>query len=298
MEKSTDTYVLNNGLSMPKVGLGTYAIDKIADVIYESVKSGLRLIDTAWYYKNENKIGEGLKKVLSEGLVKREELFVVTKVWPTRKHEIEASVKDSLTDLGLEYVDLVLDHFPHSQILIKGKMVSIPNHESWKNFENLVKKGLTKSIGVSNYNVQLLMNLLTYAEIKPVVNQVEYHPFLVQEGLYKFCKQNGIYIMAFNSLCKGVYCKKQVNLLEESQLTKIAEKHKKSVGQVALSWAVSQGMIVIPASSKPERVRENLESASLVLDEEEITEISKLNKNIRLCDSTVLNFASGVDIFA
>lgn len=296
------TITLNNGIDMPRVGLGTYAIKELPTVIYESIKDGLRMFDTASYYKNEKEVGEGVNKAIADGLVKREDLFVVTKLWVEDKHQPEVAIQKSLKELNLEYVDLYLVHWPDSMYVTGGKRMSVPNHVLWKNMEDLVKKGYTKSIGVSNYNVQSLMDLLTYCEIKPVVNQVEYHPYLFQDHLNKFCKDNGVYLTAYNSLTRGDYVRlsgKTLNILEEPITKELAEKYGKSTGVIALNWALVQDVIVIPSTNNPRRMKENLTALSFKLSEEDEKALSALNSNTRLLPHLFANFnGTGYDVFA
>jgi diketogulonate reductase-like aldo/keto reductase len=299
------TILLNNGLEMPRVGLGTYAIPNIEEVVYQSIKDGVRMIDTASIYKNEKEVGNGVNKAISEGIVKREDLFIVTKCWVDDKHQPELAIKKSLAELNLSYVDLYLDHWPITTYKSEGVIRSTSTHVMWKNMENLVKNGYTKSIGVSNYNVQLLMDLLSYCEIKPVTNQVEYHPYLYQEHLNKYCMDNGIFLTAYNSLCKGVYAKtpyhepKNLNLLEEPLIKELAGKYKTSPGVIALNWALVKDVIVIPATGNPRRMKENLEALSFKLSDEDFNKInSTLNINYRFNLVEKHDFSLFVDIFA
>jgi len=287
------TVKLNNGIDMPMIGMGTYAIPQLDQVIYESIKKGLRLIDTAWFYGNEKEVGLGVNKAIDDKIVERKDVFVMTKVWYTKKHDPESSLVEQLKVLNLSYVDLYLDHFPFSINMVDGKEIKTPRHVFWKNMEGLVKKGLTKSIGVCNYNVQALQDILSYCEIKPVVNQVEFHPYLYQKGLLDWCSINGIYLIAYNSLCKGKYTTMfhnedtTLNLLEEQVVKDAAKKYGKSVGQIALNWSLSQGVLIIPSSSKPERMQENMESDTFTMSNEDIENIGSLNKGYRFCSTTI-----------
>lgn len=293
---------LNNGYEMPRMGLGTYAVKNLDEIVYQSIKDGIRMIDTAKLYENEKEVGLGIKRAIEDKLVTREELFVVTKLWVNQKHEPELAIKQSLANLGLDYVDLYLDHFPQWIYERDGNMMSTPMHILWKKMEDLVKKGYTKSIGVSNYNVQLLMNLLTFCEIKPVTNQVEYHPYLYQSSLNKFCKDYQIYLTAYNSLTRGAYVKKELcknlDLVTEPIIKEIAEKYGKSSGQICLNWSLIQDIIVIPATSNPKRMKENLESLTFKLNEEDFKKINSLDINFRFNPSAQYSFSLGYDVFA
>jgi D-xylose reductase len=295
---------LNNGIQMPRVGLGTYAVKDLPGIIHSSIKDGLRMIDTAWFYKNEKEVGKGVKRAISDGLVKREELFVVTKVWPVFKDNPEGSLKESLSNLDLEYVDLVLDHWSYNFYHGKEKQVGpVPLHVFWSNMEGLVNKGLTRSIGVSNYNVQLLSNLLSFAKIKPVVNEFELHPFLTQRELVKYCKSEQIHPIAYNSLCRGDYALNQItqdlNLLENPVFKGYAGKYGVTPGLFALNWALSQDALIIPSTSNPKRMKENLTALNFKITQEDIDELHKqLNKNYRFIEPREYDWTKGVDIFA
>jgi D-xylose reductase len=302
-----DFYIeLNNGIKMPRVGLGTNAIKDLATVIHQSIKDGVRLIDTARFYKNEKEVGEGIKRAIDEGICKREDLFIVTKVWPSYKRKAEESIKESLADLGLDYVDLFLDHWPLNFYSDKEAGIEVepyPLHQFWPTMEDLVHKGLTKSLGVSNYKVQLLADLLSYAKIKPVCNQIEFHPYLAQRELVKYCQTENIQIIAYNSICRGVYALRNLtqdlNLLEDPEFKKYAEKYNVTTGVLALNWALSQNVIVIPGTNNPNRMKENLTALNFRMSKEDLDELyQKINKNHRFCHSKNNPWTKGVDVFA
>jgi D-xylose reductase len=290
---------LNNGLEMPRVGLGTYAIKNIAEVVYESIKDGTRMFDTASLYENEKEVGQGVNKAIQEGIVKREDLFIVTKIWPTQKEDVEGALRGQLKELNLDYVDLYLDHLPINHLRRKdGKRLVFPLYEHWKRMENLVKLGLTKSIGVSNFNTQALIDLLSYAEIKPVTNQIEYHPYLYQKNLKDFCHKNGIVVTAYNSMVKGIYSKVKVDAMNEDIIKELALKYQVSPGLILLNWALIQDIIVIPSTANPRRMKENLEALNFKLSQEDFEKINQLNKNLRLNHFYDFDFSEYTDIFA
>lgn len=304
MEKRNNgTITLSNGKEMPLVGLGTFLIEEITNITYEAIKNGIRLIDTASRYNNEKEVGQGINRAINEGMVKREDLFIITKLWVGDKENPEAAIKKSLELLNLDYVDAYLDHWPLQIFEWEGKNYSIPSYEVWKKMENLVRKGYTKSIGLSNYNVQRITDLLTYAEIKPVINQVELNPYLTQKNLVKYCKENDIQIMGYNVFCKGKYVDRfhknlNLNLLGEPLIKELASNYSTTEGVISLSWLCSQGIVAITSTSKPERVKENLKATKIKLTYQEIERIDALNKNIRCNESSQWDFFKKVDLFA
>ena len=299
---------LNNGLSCPLIGLGTTRMKNVTEVVYTAIKDGTRLIDTASRYKNESEVGDGIKKAIDEGLVKREDLFVITKFWPDQKSDPETALKESLKKLKLTYVDLYLDHWPSVKTYIHddaNNQKLVPVHEYWPKLEKLVELKLTKCIGVSNYTVQNISNILTFCKIKPAFNEVEFHPYLYQKELKKFCDKENIVLLAYNPLVLGGYCKerhskvmeeRKLNLLNEELVLNLAKKYNRTPGQIILNWHMQLGVIPIPGTSNPNRMKENLKALEFKLEEEDVKSLGKFdNKQFRFCDSIEYY---GVDIFA
>ena len=294
---------LNNGLECPTIGMGTCRISNVEEVVYQSIKEGTRLIDTAAAYKNEEDVGKGIKRAIDEGLVKREDLFVITKCWLTDKKDPEKALKTSLDKLKLSYVDLYLDHWPCGKDYTgenKFELVSVK--DMWPKFESLVDKGMTKSIGVSNYNVQNILIVLSIWKIKPVVDEVEFNPYLYQKDLQEFCDKEGIKIFSYYPLVKGYWCSAEVikekglDLLNEPVVKSLSEKYKKTSGQIVLNWHIKMGVIPIPGTSKPERMKENLRVLEFSMEENEYKSISDLCiKEYRFCGGLGIY---GMDIFA
>ena len=321
MAESSKRLKLNNGLEIPIMGLGTTRLRNLDDankslkgddrmkdveeVVYSSIKHGTKLIDTASKYENEVEVGKGIKKAIDEGIVKREDLFVITKMWPDEKEDPEKALKQSLERLQLSYVDLFLDHWPSGKCYNgKNNFKLISVKDMWPKMEKLVEENLTKSIGVSNYNVQNLLIVLSICKIKPVVNEVEFHPYLYQKDLKEFCDLENIKIIAYYPLIKGVNYKsrftkimneKKLDLLNEEIVKNLANKYGKTVGQIILNWHVHLGVIPIPGSANPERMKENLAAIDFKMEDKDYDLISSLDKQFRFCDGIGIY---GIDIFA
>ncbi|MFF2092333.1 aldo/keto reductase [Paenibacillus sp. NPDC058174] len=264
------TTTLHNGVKMPWFGLGVFKVEEGSSAV-ESVKSairnGYRSIDTAAIYQNETGVGQGIKEALAENGLSREELFVTSKVWNDDQgyESTLAAYETSLQKLGLDYLDLYLVHWPGKD---KYK-------ETWRALETLYKEGRVKAIGVSNFHIHHLEELLKDAEIKPMVNQVEIHPSLSQQELRDYCAANGIQIEAWSPLMQG-------KLLDNPVLTEIGAKHGKSVAQVILRWDLQHGIVTIPKSIKENRIVENASIFDFELSAEEVARIDALNENRRV----------------
>ena len=302
-EEGKKVLKLNSEFECPVIGLGTYRIKNPEQVVYQSIRDGVRLIDTASHYNNEEEIGKGIKRALDENIVKREDLFIITKCWVEEKIDPENALKNSLKKLQLSYVDLYLDHWPCGKDYSgKYQFDKICVKDMWKKFENLVEKGMTKSIGVSNYNVQNILIVLSICKIKPAVNEVEFNPYLYQKDLKEFCDKENIKLISYYPLVKGRYCtselikEKNLDLLNESIIKNLAEKYNKTPGQIVLNWHIYLGNIVIPGTSNPNRMKENLQALEFKMKEEEYQLIGSLSeKEYRFCNGTSVY---GIDIFA
>ena len=285
------TRTLNNGLEMPLIGLGSSRISNIVDVVYNSIKDGLRLIDTAFKYGNEAEIGKGLKKALDDNLCKREDLFIIGKIWIDDRRDPEAALRKTLEKLQLDYLDLYLDHWPSGNNYANPDAPKqVPIFEFWPKMEALVDKGLTKSIGCSNYNVQSLLNLLSFCRIKPVADEVEYHPYYYQKALKDFCDKENIALIAYYPLAKGngakTYIKEhngEMDIFKERVVEDLVEKYNKTPGQIILNWHAVQGVIAIPGTSNPNRFKENLAALDFQIDEDEVENLGKFGKKMKFC---------------
>lgn len=284
MDQSADKlhepcFTLNNGHKMPKVGLGADSINDKEIALKMITEAGVRHIDTASLYKTEETLGEVLVDAFKAG-VTREEMFITTKIWRTDYHDPVSACKQSLEKLGLEYVDLYLIHCPIVPFEEDGKTFQkIPMHKVWEGMEKCVELGLARSIGVSNFNVQLICDMLAYCKIKPVCNQVELNPSCQQPDLLKFCKEYEIVLIAYTPLGAPHRRSKsgKGNVLEDPVLNEIADKYSKTPGQIALAWNVQRGVCVIPKTSKSERALQNMESLSITLTDEEMDKINSLD---------------------
>lgn len=258
---------LNNGIQMPQLGYGVWQVedDKATPAVLKAIEAGYRSIDTAAVYGNERGVGKAIK----ECGVPREELFITTKVWNSDQG-YESTLKafdTSLEKLGLEYVDLYLIHWPMPQ---EDTYV-----ETYKALEKLYADGRVKAIGVCNFDIDHLQRLLDECEVKPVVNQVECHPHLVQKELKAFCKEHNIYVEAWSPLMQGGV------VLENDVVQGIAAKHGKTPAQVILRWHLQNGSIVIPKSVTPSRIEENFNVFDFALAQEEVDQIEALDRGER-----------------
>lgn len=258
---------LNNGLAMPWLGLGVYQSGgdaaETASIVTCAIRNGYRSVDTAALYGNEIGVGNAVRTCG----VPREEIFVTTKVWNSdiRSERVEAAFDDCMSRLGLEYVDLILLHWP-----IEGKIAS-----SWKALENVYREGRTKAIGVSNYLKHHLEELLDSAEVVPAINQIEYHPYLQSPDLKTYCETKGIQVEAWSPFMHGG------EILSDAILAEIGATHGKTAAQVILRWILQSGVVTIPKSAREERIIENAEIFDFELNPEEMERIRSLDRNAR-----------------
>ncbi|SFE67323.1 Aldo/keto reductase [Bacillus sp. OV194] len=265
-----DTTTLHNGVKMPWFGLGVFKVEEgpeLVNAVKTAIRHGYRSIDTAAIYENEEGVGKGIQEGLAESGVERRDLFVTSKVWNADLgyDSTIAAYEESLRKLGLEYLDLYLIHWP-----VEGKY-----KDAWRALETLYKEGRVKAIGVSNFQIHHLKDLMKDAEIKPMINQVEYHPKLSQKELQEFCKAQGIQMEAWSPLMQG-------QLLDHPVLKEIADHHNKSVAQIILRWDLQNGVITIPKSTKEHRIIENSMVFNFELSDMEMNRINELNQNLRV----------------
>eukprot|EP01116_Phalansterium_solitarium_P013443 TRINITY_DN30809_c0_g1_i1.p1 TRINITY_DN30809_c0_g1~~TRINITY_DN30809_c0_g1_i1.p1 ORF type:complete len:291 (+),score=72.62 TRINITY_DN30809_c0_g1_i1:170-1042(+) len=270
----TSSAVLNSGGRMPLLGLGTYKTTDsttLHNVIDTAWKTGCRHIDTARFYENEKEIGEALKELK----IPRDEIFLTTKLWIS-DHGYDkalAAFEASLRRLGTDYVDLYLIHWPG----VSGLSDTDPRQaelrrESWRALEKLHKDGKAKAIGVSNYTVRHLEQLLSHATVKPAVNQVEFHPKLYQKELLDFCRRTGIQLEAYSSFGKG-------KLLSDPKIGAIAKKYGKDAAQLLVRWVLQHDVVVIPKSSSVQRVVSNADVYDFAISDEDMAVLDGMNEN-------------------
>ncbi|BDD03457.1 aldo/keto reductase [Aureibacter tunicatorum] len=289
----------NNQDKLPIIGLGTWksAPGEVYNAVLEAIKIGYRHIDCAFIYRNEKEIGDALEEAFSSNLVQRNELFITSKLW-NNSHEsdkVEGALLTTLKDLKIEYIDLYLMHWP---VVFKNNLLDpessndlltledVPLLETWLAMEKLVNKGLVKHIGVSNFNIPKLQNLIDHANIKPEMNQVEIHPFHSQTDLVDFCQANDILMTAYaplgsNDRSAAIKGKNEKSLLENDTIINIAQKIKATPAQVLLAWQIKRNIAVIPKSVHANRLKENLNAQSIILSQEDFDEINSLNINER-----------------
>ncbi|MBA4531638.1 aldo/keto reductase [Brevibacillus halotolerans] len=265
-----DTTALHNGIKMPWFGIGVFKVEEGSELVAavkSAIKHGYRSIDTAAIYGNETSVGQAIHEGIQEANISREDLFVTSKVWNADLgyEATLAAFETSLNKLGLEYLDLYLIHWP-----VKGKY-----KEAWRALEKLYKDGRVKAIGVSNFQIHHLEDLMGEAEVKPMINQVEFHPYLTQKELITFCQAHDIQMEAWSPLMQG-------QLLDNPVLQEIADKHGKTVAQVILRWDLQHGVVTIPKSTKEHRIVENASVFDFELTQEEMDRIDALNQNHRV----------------
>ncbi|KAJ6029950.1 NADP-dependent oxidoreductase domain-containing protein [Penicillium canescens] len=318
-----NTLKLASGTQMPLIGFGLWKVPKesCADVVYNAIKAGYRLFDGASDYGNEQEAGHGVTRAIQDGLVRREELFIVSKLWNTfhEASQVEQVARKQLADWNVDYFDLYYMHFPIALEYVDPVVRYPPGwffdgtsnlrpstasiQETWQAMEKLVEHGLAKELGIANFSGSLVMDLLRYAQIRPAVLQIEHHPYLTQTQLIQFAQAEQITVTAFSSFGPQSYLplnnfktKSVTSLLEHPTILTVAEKHAQAPSQVLLRWATQRGVATIPKSTNPDRMTLNLQSNFFDLDKEDIRTISALNIGLRFNDP--MDFVSTFPIFA
>ncbi|XP_050420988.1 aldo-keto reductase family 1 member B10-like [Adelges cooleyi] len=303
MASKNQFVTLNNGVKYPILGYGTWKSKpgEVENGVMAAIDAGYRHIDCALVYGNEKEIGNALQQKFAEGVVKREDLYITSKLWNTfhQPDYVEAVLKQTLSDLQISYLDLYLIHWPmafkegtlqgdlfpkdEKDVTIEGEGSYV---ETWKGLEKLVEKGLVKSIGVSNFNKKQIEDILKVAKIKPVTNQVECHPYLNQKKLKEFCEQHGIVLTAYSPLGSPdrPWAKPDDPLLlEDPKIAAIADKYKKTPAQVLIKYQIQRGIIVIPKSVTKSRIESNFDIWDFELAQADIDLIDSFDCNGRVC---------------
>ncbi|EAZ83140.1 aldo/keto reductase [Algoriphagus machipongonensis] len=287
-----------NGDKLPIIGLGTWKSKpgEVKQAVYWAIESGYRHIDCAAIYQNENEVGEGIAEAIKAGLVKREELFVTSKLWNnSHKYEdVKPALKTSLADLGLDYVDLYLIHWPISFKRGVGfpetrddfyTYLDVPLSQTWEAMQAVKKEGLAKHIGVSNFNQEKLREIISLGGQIPEMNQVEMHPYLAQKELVRFCREKGILMTAYSPLgspdSRNESHKNDPVLLKDPVIELIAKKHGASMGQILIAWSTARDIAVIPKSVNQGRIKENLAASKIKLDQNDLMELDDIGVDFR-----------------
>lgn len=252
---------LYNDVKVPALGIGTFMIspEDAENSVYVAIKGGYRMIDTANAYMNEEAVGRGIACAIEEGVVKREDLFVSTKIWPTL-YEKEDAVEETLKRMGLDYVDLLFIHQPAGSFIAGYRLI-----------EKAYKDGKARALGISNMHDEKLEELLAAAEIKPHVIQLETHPYCIQKEIMGRLAEYGTKLMGWYPLGHGDF-----DLIKEEIFTKLGEKYHKSNAQIILRWHMQMGFMTIPGSKNPDHIRDNMNLFDFTLTDEEMGEIAKL----------------------
>lgn len=299
------------------MGFGTWRArgEDAFNSVKHAIEVGYRHIDTAFLYQNEKEVGRAIKEKIEDGLIRREDIFVVSKLSSANHKEdiVVPAIRKSLENLQLEYLDLYLIHGPWStipevegQVCLKSKTTPdghdvldvIDPTETWQGMEQCVKLGLTRSIGISNFNSKQTEAILRICTIKPVTNQVELHPFLSQEKLQRFSEEHGVTLTAYRSLGGPRNIHK---VMGDDRICTLASKYQKSPAQIILKWIIQRGIIALAKSVTPKRIEENFAACDFLITDEDMAYISSLDANIRYCefldfkDSKHHSFGKGVE---
>lgn len=260
-----ENIILNDGYSLPLIGFGTYKTEDTLMSVQAAIESGYRLIDTASIYGNEKEVGEAVKRTR----VPRQHLYITSKVWRTDLgyDATRKAFKNTLKRLSLEYLDLYLIHWPANSKNYKD-WVKV-NAETWRAMEELQDEGLIRSIGVSNFWPEHLEELLNTAKVPPAVNQIEYHPGYQQTTVVDYCQSQNIALQAWSPLARGRF-------QDHPLLNEIAGRHGKTVSQIILRWTVQQGLLPLPKSSRPQRIKENIDIFDFELSRDEMSAVTNM----------------------
>ena len=261
------TVLLNSGYTMPIMGLGTYALDydTCVNSVMALIENGGRLIDTAYMYGNEEAVGEGVRRAIAEFGVSREEIFVITKIYPNQFSDPESAIEMALEKLDIGYIDMMLLHHPGSNDV-----------EAYLAMEKYVTEGKIRSLGLSNWYIEELTDFLPQVNIMPALVQNEIHPYYQEQEVVPFIQEKGIVVQCWYPLGGRGYTQE---LLTDETISSIAAAHEISAAQVILRWDLQRGIVVIPGSSNPEHIRENLDLFGFELTSEDMEQIAALDRD-------------------
>ncbi len=309
---NTHSLALTTGDQLPLVGFGLWKVPNATapELVRQALRAGYRHLDCACDYGNEVEVGLGIHAAIAANECRRDELWVTSKLWNTYHacEHVRMACERTLQDLRLDYLDLYLVHFPIAQAFVpletryppgwffdphqsqpKMELARVPFAETWAAMEELVTAGLVRNIGVSNVGTAMLRDVLSYARIPPAVLQIELHPYLTQEKLVRFARENRIAVTGFSPLGAGSYvplgmAKASESVLNEVAVTATSQHHGKTPAQIVLRWGVQRGTSVVPKTSRPERLAENLAIFDFELTPSEMQAIHALNRNRRFND--------------
>lgn len=262
----------NNGHTMPQLGLGVFRVennDKAKDAVKHAIVSGYRSIDAAFVYGNEEMVGQGIQEGILEAGIQREDLFITSKLWLDHygKDNVQVGYETSLKLLGLDYLDLYLIHWPGTDQSLMIK--------TWEGMEALYNDGKVKNIGVSNFDIEHLETLKAHTSIKPVIDQVEFHPYLIQQSLRDYLASESIQMESWSPLMNA-------EILTDETIVAIADEIGKSPAQVVIRWNIEHGVVTIPKSVTPHRIEENINIFDFSLTQAQIARIDALNQDHRI----------------